>query len=252
MVNSQAQLQQSLQNLGLSGHEAMVYWAALSLGPATIQNIARTAGLKRTGVYYVVESLRQQGLMSIEVRGLKQRYVAENPAKLESMFERRRSEFQKLLPEFSAIYNLKGGESLIKYYEGLPAVKNVYDDMLRDVRPHEDFLVISDTQRWTDLDPKFFLNWRTKRSKLPINRRLLLQDTPTAHDYQKFQKNYGELIKLLPASTKLTTNLMVIPRRIVIHQLTPPIMAIVIENRSIIQMHQQLFEVLWQAITEKT
>ncbi len=248
MATAQKQLQESLKNLGLSEHEAQVYYASLSLGPSTILKIARLAGLKRTTVYYVIDELKRQGLVSVEVRGFKQLYAAESPEKLARLVDGRRDEFQKLLPEFSALYNLKGGESMIKYYEGLEAAKNIYESMLRDVRPHEDYLVISDTQRWTNLDPKYFLDFRRRRSKLNINRRLLLQDTSTAREYQKFQANYGETIKLLPKETKLTTNLMVIPRRVVIHQLTPPIMAIAIENKSVIQMHQQLFEILWGSI----
>lgn len=250
MAITHQQLQESLKNLGLSEHEAQVYYASLALGPSTVLNIARAAGLKRTTVYYVIDALEQQGLMSVEVRGFKRLYAAESPEKLARLVDRRQDEFQRLLPEFSALYNLKGGESMIKYYEGLEAVKNVYESMLRDVRPHEDYLVVSDTQRWTNLDPKYFLDFRKRRSKLNIRRKLLLQDTSTAREYRKFQANYGEIIKLLPKETKLVTNLMVIPRRVVIHQLTPPIMAIVIENKSVIQMHQQLFEILWKSIPD--
>lgn len=251
MTITQKHLQESLKNLGLSEHEAQVYYASLALGPSTVLKIARAAGLKRTTVYYVIDALERQGLMSVEVRGFKQLYASESPEKLARLIDRRRDEFQKLLPEFSALYNLKGGESTIKYYEGLESVKNVYESMLRDVRPQENYLVISDTQRWTNLDPKYFLDFRARRAKLNINRRLLLQDTPPAREYQKFQANYGEIIKLLPKETKLVTNLMVIPRRAVIHQLTPPIMAIVIENKSVIQMHQQLFEILWKSLPDQ-
>ncbi len=251
MATAQKQLQESLKNLGLSEHEAQVYYASLVLGPSTVLKIARVAGLKRTTVYYVIDALERQGLMSVEVRGFKQLYATESPEKLARLVDRRREEFQKLLPEFSALHNLKGGESMIKYYEGLESVKNVYESILRDVRPHENYLVISDTQRWTSLDPKYFLDFRARRAKLNINRRLLLQDTPTAREYQKFQANYRETIKLLPKLTKLVTNLMVIPRRVVIHQLTPPIIAIVIENKSVIQMHQQLFEILWKSLPDQ-
>lgn len=251
MPEPNSRLLETLINLGLSDHESRVYLASLAIGSSTVLKIARAAGLKRTTVYYVIDALERQGLMNVEVRGFKQLYAAESPEKLARLVDRRRDEFQKLLPEFSAVYNLKGGESMIKYYQGLEAVKNVYESMLRDVRPHEDYLVISDTQRWTNLDPKYFLDFRKRRSKLNINRKLLLQDTSTAREYQKFQANYGETIKLMPKETKLVTNLMVIPRRVVIHQLTPPIMAIVIENKSVIQMHQQLFEILWESIPDQ-
>ena len=70
----------TLESLGLSENEAKVYYAALTLGPASILNIARAAGIKRTTVYSVVEALKQRGLMVLEVKGFKQNYVAQDPA----------------------------------------------------------------------------------------------------------------------------------------------------------------------------
>src|SRR4051812_34988946 len=100
---------QSLNNLGLSDHEARVYFASLFLGASTVQKIANAAEIKRTTVYSVVQSLQSKGLMMIEIKGLKKMYTAENPEKLETLLEHRREQFKNLLPEFSALYNLKGG-----------------------------------------------------------------------------------------------------------------------------------------------
>lgn len=240
-----------LEELGLSENESKVYFASLSLGPATIIKIARTAEIKRTTVYSVVESLKQKGLMSLEIKGFKKLYVAENPDKLETILETRRHRLKNLLPEFSAIYNLKGGESLIKYYEGLESVKGVYEGLIRDVRPHEDYLIVSDQHKWITADKEYFLNFTRRRAKLPINIRLLLQDTPDAREFQKHEKMYNFKIKILPPQTKLNTNLVVIPQRSLIHQLTPPIIAIVIENKSVIQMFREMFEIMWKAIPDQ-
>ena len=242
-------LEKILVELGLTENEARVYFAALSLGPATVLRIASAAETKRTTVYSVVESLKQKGLMAVEVRGFKKLYTAENPEKLESMLETRRERFRTALPEFAALYNLKGGESFIKYYEGLEAVKSVYEGLIRDVRSHEDYLIISDQQQWMGLDEKYFKNFVERRAKLNINIRLLLQDSESAREAKKFERNYNETIKILPPKTALTTNLVIIPRRIVIHQLIPPVMAIVVENKSVIQLHRELFEIIWNSIS---
>lgn len=242
---------ETLKDIGLSENEAKVYFAALSLGPATILNIARAAEVKRTTVYSVVDSLKQKGLLTIELKGLKQLYVAENPEKLEAILENRKNEFKNNLPEFLAMYNLKGGESFIKYYEGLEATKLIYEDLLKEIRPHEDYLVMGNQERWLELDPKFLQNFIEKRAKLNINIRLLFQDSKLAREHKKFEKNYNEKVKIMPAGTTLAVNSVIIPSKLVIHQLTPPIMAIVIENKSIIQMHKELFEIIWKSISEK-
>ena len=241
------QLIQTLTELGLNEKEANVYVSALSAGPSPILKIAQAAGLKRTTVYSVIESLKQKGLMTIELKGWKKLFAAEDPEKLETILETRRLKFKNLLPEFSALYNLKGGESFIKYYEGLEAMKSVYEGLIRDVRPHEDYSIIADQRRWYELAPEFFEDFTRRRAKLPINIRMLLQDTLTARKFKKHEKIYNLKIKFLPEGTSLITNLVVIPKKVMIHQLTPPIMAMVIENKSIVQMHQQLFELIWRS-----
>lgn len=120
-----SQIQDFLTELGLTENEAAVYLIGLSLGPTTILNIAKASGIRRTTVYSVVEVLKTKGLMHIEPRGFKQVFVAESPEKLELILEAKRSSLRRMLPELSALYNLKGGESTIKYYEGMEAIKYI-------------------------------------------------------------------------------------------------------------------------------
>lgn len=85
-------------------------------------------------------------------------------------------------------------------------------------------------------------------AKLDIRIRSILQDSPEARRHKEFEKNYNEAIKILPKDSRLTTNMVIMPKRVVIHQLAPPISAIVIETKSIINMHKELFEIVWMAI----
>lgn len=236
-----------LKDLGLTDNEARIYLAALGLGSSSILKIARAAEIKRTTVYSVIESLKLKGLISEELKGWKKYLVAESPEKLEKVLEEKRNNFKKSLPEFLALHNLKGSNAMIKYYEGLEAVKNIYENLLKVIKTHEDYLVIGAQDQWYNLDSKFFQTFIKKRAKLPINIRLLFTDSKIAREHQKIQQVYNEQIRILPKDTKLTTNLIIIPKKIVIHQLTPPVMAMVIENPSIVQMHRELFEIVWKS-----
>ena len=241
-------LARRIQEVGLSANEAAVYLAALKLGPTTVMQLARSSEVKRTTVYSVLESLLAYGLMRIEPKGFKKRYTAEAPEKLDVLLEGRRSSLLDLLPELSAIYNLHGGESFLRYYQGLDSIKSIYEGLIKDVLPKEDYLVISDQSRWYNLDPEFFESFTRRRGKLNINIKLLLTDTPIARDFQKRQVNYNMTVKILPKNTILSTNLVVIPRRVVIHQIVPPAFAVVVENRSIVQMHVEMFKIIWDGI----
>ena len=240
----------TLINLGLTENEAAVYLASLSIGPSTILNISKTANIKRTTVYSVVESLKQKGLMNMELRGWKQLYVAENPDKLKSILNQRQEKLKENMPEFMALYNFKGGESFIKYYEGMEAIKSVYERLIKEVRTGEDYYITSNLKDIFTLDKEFFIDFSKRRSKLNINIKLLLENNEEGKEYKKYDKIFNQTSKLFTENIKLKTNLVVIPSMMVVHQLAPPVMAIVIENQSIIQMQKQFFEIIWSSIKE--
>lgn len=236
-----------LSELGLSQNEAKVYVAALSLGPTSVLKISEAAAIKRTTVYSVVQSLKQQGLMRIELKGFKELFVAEDPEKLEAIFAARREKLKLALPEFSALYNLKGGQSTIKYYEGLQAIKGIYEDLLLEVGPQEDYLVISDMEQWRELDQEYFSKFWERRYKARIKPRILLTNSEAARQQQKAAPAFEAQVRMLPEGTKLPTNLIVTGKKVVIIQMQSPLLAIVIENPSVTKMHKEMFELIWNS-----
>ncbi|HLD17754.1 MAG TPA: helix-turn-helix domain-containing protein [Patescibacteria group bacterium] len=237
-----------LKKIGLTENESRVYFASLSLGPSSILKIAHSAGIKRSTVYSIAASLQQQGLMHTKVRGFKKLFVASHPEYLEQILEKRKEIFQKHLPQFLAAYNLEGERNSVKCYEGLTAVKSLYDDSLKHIKSREDYLVITNQAQWLQLDEPYFLSYIKKRAKLPITTRLLFQDSPVARQHKRWEKNFQEQVKILPLGTSLEIDMVLTPQMLIIHQLIPPIMAIVIENKSVIKLQKELFEIIWKSL----
>ncbi len=247
MKTNEESLQNSLMEFGLSEKEAKVYLVALGLGATTILKLTRLSGLKRPTVYTIVESLTKKGLFSIEIFGLKKTYRAENPNRLEVIFDQKKQELTRNLPILQDLYLKDKSDSFIRYYEGLEAVKLVYEEILETVNSGDDYMVIGNQEEWLSLDKKFFIKFIEKRAKLNLNIRLLFQDSNIAREHQKFEKNYNEKIKVLPPETTLTTNLVITSDRVIIHQLTNPISAIVIQNKNVARMNKEMFEIMWKA-----
>jgi sugar-specific transcriptional regulator TrmB len=237
-----------LVELGLNEHEAKVYLAAVSLGSATILNISKAAEIKRTTVYSIIESLKQKGLMNIVQKGFKKQYSALSPERLEIMIENRREEFKKNLPELLSLYNFKENESMIKYYEGLNGIKNIYEELIKDIKPSDYYLVISDTQKWKGIDEPYFNKFMERRFKKGIKAQMIFQDTEGA--LKQIGKFPNEEIKILPPDIKFNVSLTITPRKLLFFQITHPIMAMVIENKNIIEMHKELFEIIWKSIKD--
>lgn len=245
---SSRRLLEVLESLGLNSQEALVYTSMLGLGQTTVLKIARASGLKRTTIYSVLDSLQRRGLARLEQKGFKRYFVAEGPDKLELILEERRELLRSALPQFQAIYNLGAGDSLIKYYHGVEAVKSVYEELLSSVKPGDDYLIVSNPEPWFQLAPEFFQDFLRRRARLPIKVRSLFQDVPWGRERQKSKFDQNMEIRFLPKGTLLSTNLVIVPTRVVVHQLVPPVMAIVIDNRSIIQLHREMFEIIWGSL----
>ena len=243
-------LQKTLENLGLSRNEAMVYLAALSLGPTSVKQIAAISGVKRTSVYNIVDSLEQYGLLHVEVAGLKHLYVAENPEALSSMLERRKVDLNEALPSLMETYDKKAGQNAITYIQGMTAVRNMYKKMPQGLKRGDPYFIITNSEEWYQLDTEFADKFIENRAKLGLDLKMLTQRSEVAERFKKYEKNFGMKIKFLPESASLNTNMAVTNDRVLIQQLTFPIMAVIIENRSIIEMHQQLFQIMWDAIPE--
>lgn len=237
-----------LKDIGLSEEEARVYLAALSLGKTTILKLSRATDLKRSTVYRLVESLKGKGLMGIGLDGLKNIYIAESPENLKITMERRVRELESQLPELMGLYDLKAGESLMKYYTGLDAMKQIYRDTLREIKNGEEYLVITNQEKWYNLDPHFALSYIEDRAKLNIKTRLLFQNSPIAQEHKKIERNFNEHVKILPEGTMLNVDTVLLPHKLIVLDLTFPYMTIIIENKSVIGLHHEMFELVWKSI----
>lgn len=243
MLNS-AKLLKLLSDLGLSDKEAALYLSSLALGPTTVQKLALHAGVKRTTVYSVLETLKLKGIINEQISGFKVRYVASPPSALRSLMINRLSVLEDAMPELSALYNLPAGEGLIKHYEGLDAVKSLYEDVLSAVRAGQDYLVLTDLLRWQRLDARFFGDFASRRARRNVCLRVL--SVHSAHAAKKARgEEYAGKMRLLPVDMKITTNLVITPQCVVFHQLEPPIEAIMLNNRSVINLQKEMFEMIW-------
>ncbi|MEK7566640.1 MAG: helix-turn-helix domain-containing protein, partial [Patescibacteria group bacterium] len=79
---------QELQEFGLSEKEARVYLAALELGKATADELAKQAKVNRSTTYVQIESLKQKGLVSSYDEGKKTYFAPESPEYLKRLFEK--------------------------------------------------------------------------------------------------------------------------------------------------------------------
>lgn len=236
-----------LLELGLPDKEALLYLSALKLGPATAQQLALESELKRSTVYPYVDSLVEKGLFHVEINGARKLFIPESPDKLSILLDRKKKVLTDIMPLLVQEYvHASPSSNTIKMYYGLSGIKLVYDDILTGLKDGDDYLVISNQQKWHALDPEYFEKFILKRAKLNLAIKLLLQDTTHARDYKGKEHHYHEKIKLIPKDIDLNINMVILPNKVVIVQIVEPLLVILIENRHVATMNKILFNMMWE------
>jgi len=143
-----------LMHLGFSDKEAAVYFAALSLGPAAAQDIARRSGINRATTYVLIDSFIKKGLMSTFLKGKKKYFNIEAPDRLLSLIhlqkhelEEREKSFLLFLPQLLAVYHSEGVKPQIRYLEGVEGISSLMK--LFEETPGEfiEFVSIDDVEK---------------------------------------------------------------------------------------------------------
>ncbi len=245
----QAVLRANLERLGLSEKEAAVYLAALQSGPSSVQELSRLSMVKRTSVYHVIESLLSRGLVQWELRGAKEQLVAKDPTALERLLEKQRTEFLQTLPYLQSLHQFASSDSVIRHISGIAQVESAYWEMLERVRPDEDYMVLSNMERWQPLiSEQFAQTFLSRRGRMPIRVRMILCEGKLARERLGERRKANEQTRILPKSSLLTTNLVIVPRRVFLHQFEPPYLGMIIENQHIIRMHREMYEIMWASL----
>lgn len=234
--------------IGLSEREAAIYVAVLELGPASALQISRKTGINRPMVYTTVEALKRRGLIEVQLQGLKQKFLAANPDQFDSIIRDRKKIFDEALPELLALYNLKGSRSQIKYYEGLEGIKAVYEETLRDLRTDDPYYVMARQENWEKLDFSWLEKFIERRARKQLDTRIIFEDSERGKLNKRMERAWNQKVRL--TTNPIDTKMIVTPQRYVIHDFSPPITTIVIENENIIGNQLQFFRYIWDTLPE--
>lgn len=125
-----------IEELGLSNKEARVYIANLMLGPAGVQQIADTSGIKRVTTYVILESLVSLGLVSQTTKTKKTLFNAESPDNLRRLLEKReqslrdqRTQLEELLPDLGRLTSAPKDSPVVKFYDGVESMRTIYESV---------------------------------------------------------------------------------------------------------------------------
>jgi sugar-specific transcriptional regulator TrmB len=236
----------TLKQLGLSENEAKVYLAALELGQATVQGLAKKSAVKRTTVYTALEGLKEKGLVSQTKKDKKTFFAAESPENLVRLSWQHYQQIKKSLPELKSIYNTSDTKPKVMFYEGREGYISVYENILKD-EPKELLAIVSYDDFCRHLDYQYEQEWIERRIEKKITLRWLDFRTPKTEAMKKEGRKALREIRFLPKDFSFTSSMFIYENKLILMSgKQKEFMAVVIENTEFSQMFKQSFEMLWQ------
>jgi HTH-type transcriptional regulator, sugar sensing transcriptional regulator len=244
-------LEKELEKYGLNDKEAKVYLGLLELGEGSIQDIGKKSGVGRTTVYYIIEGLKQRGLVSEIKKKSKTVFFAEDPRKLEEELDEKKDNLKKIIPELLSITNILDKKPKIRYFEGEEGIKEVYKDTLNF--PDRETLAWASQDYSKYFDSSFLWNeYLPKRIKKRIWQRTIAPDTKEVRSFADQDEKHLRKTKLVsPEKFPFDVEInLYAGSRIGVMSFRDKI-GMIIESEGIYKTLKSIFELSWEFLPEK-
>jgi len=236
------QLVKQLEASGLSEKEAALYVATLSLGIASIADIARRAGIKRPTAYLVIETLIQKKLLAQIPHGKKIHYKAESPETLLADLTTKRENTARAMPDLLTLFRQSSVVPKIRFYEGKQGLFHMYEEIFRSNEIWGIFSPEKYARVITEDEQRHFMRLLDRQGGIIHD---LCEDTPATRRFlgTPYRKGLSE-DRLLPKGMKVATDILVYSHTVAIVSLET-LVGVVIEDKAIAQTQKMFIEELW-------
>jgi len=240
-------LKTALETYGLHKKQAAVYTALLSLGIASVAEIAKHSSLKRPTAYLIIDELIAKHLVTQIPKGKKVCYKAESPELLAEDLEFRRAALTEILPDLNTLFKANSTAPRIRFYEGKASLTKLYEEICR----HKEVWSVFSPEKYRKI-----FSWEESKHIYRILDRHggviydLCEDTPFTHKFIKETYRKGlSYTRLLPKSMKISTDILVYGNSVAMISLGT-VVGVVIEDKSIAESQKLFIKHLWEEATD--
>jgi sugar-specific transcriptional regulator TrmB len=252
MSNENLRFKKSLEFIGFSEKEVLVYLALLELGKGTVTQISRKAGINRPTGYHVLASLQIKELVKVSGKEPKQEYIAESPDQIEKMLTKKIeddqsyiNEAKKIIPELKSIHNVADRPKVL-FYEGKEGLEKVYEDTLTS---HEEILAYASVEDVSMALPNYFPLYFKRRAKKGIPIRAIFPESPEALELSNFDQEEMRRSVIVPRSQyDFHPEINIYDNKIMIASWREKL-GIIIESAEIANAMKAVFELSWAEAT---
>lgn len=180
-------IEETLEDLGLSTNEIKVYLACLEKEGSNVKEISKRTKLIRTTIYGVLDTLLNKGMVSQSKKGKVMHFFATDLKEVIFKLEQKIEKITSIIPEIEKLKNFLRFESKIESYEGPEGVKVITEDIIS--KPNQIVKVIGAGKKWVEFSKFFALVYYRKKKERKVKTKTILSDTPEERSFLK-EKNY--------------------------------------------------------------
>ncbi len=248
MSNQTLHIEKSLEFIGFSEKEILVYIALLELGAGSVTQISRKAGINRPSGYHVLASLTAKGLVQVSGKEPKQEFVAESPDKIEVLISEQLEKQKKYLeearlviPELKSIHNINNRPKVL-FYEGKEGLQKVYEDTLTS---HEEIRAFASVEDIKPTLPHYFPDYYKRRAKKGISIRAIFPESADARERASLDKQELRQSLIVPSSQfGFHPEINIYDNKVMIASWREKL-GIIIESTEIADAMKKIYELAW-------
>jgi sugar-specific transcriptional regulator TrmB len=243
------EIKQILEQFGLVGKKADVYLAALELGSATVIEISKKAGIKRTTCYDILLDLANDGLVSKTAVGKKHFFVGEDPEKIQRNLKNKEKLFSEILPQLQSIHNTHGTKPKIRFYEGKEGLRDVYEDTLKNTK---EILIFGSYDIVNALGADWAENYLKKRVAKQIYAKAILPGTEKLiQEFISRDQEQRRSTKLIdPKKYPFSIEINIYSHQKIALISAKEEIALIVEGAEIHKTLRLMFELIWDLLPE--
>jgi len=245
-------LKNTLKELSFSEKESEVYLAMLELGAASVQDIAKKAGVNRSTTYVMIESLKRRGLISTYEKGKKLFFVAENPKNLNMLLQdemadlkAKQTRLNGALPQLEAIYNVREDKPNVRFFEGEQALTQMRREVIASHKPIWEFYSVDEPLITT---ANINEEERFEPITCPVKGRALFSIKPGCQ-VPAFNTKAFEA-RVVPYEQYIFSgDLAIVGDKVYLFSMKTIGLTVVLENEEVAEMMRALYEGVWVGAT---
>lgn len=235
------EIQEELQEFGLSNTEAKIYLTLVLLGKSQAGEITKKSNVNRTNVYDSLERLIEKGIVSYITENNIKLFEAVNPERLQEIIEEKQNKLKKLIQELKVKYSAGKTEEDASIFRDKKGIKSIFEDILNERR---DLFVYGAESRFKEIFPFYQKHWNDERARLKIKVKIIYNEKVKKE--KKAEKLKLLEMKFLPETYNFPSTIMIYGDNVVTIVWTETPFAFLIKSKEVVKSNLNFFDLLWK------